>query len=63
MRWEYGYLFMKIADFKKVSSTTSIMKDISKTARLTYKNVQLLLMCGSRSALPRFELSLYFDMI
>ena len=48
----YGYLFTRIADVKKISTTTSIMKDIFKTDRLINKNVVLLSYIGSKSA-PR----------
>jgi|TARA_B110000240_G_C13318227_1_gene375900 hypothetical protein len=49
----YGYLFTRIADVKKISTTTSIMKDISKTDRLTNKNAVLLSWSGLKSALHR----------
>jgi len=52
--WQYGYLFIRIADFKKISTITSIMKDIFKTDRLTNKNAVPLSRSGSKSALLRF---------
>jgi len=51
---QYNYLFMRIADFKKVSTTTSIMKDTFKTDRLISKNAVPLSLSGSKSALHRF---------
>ena len=39
---------------KKVSTTTSIMKDILKIDRLTNKDAQRLSRSGSKSALHRF---------
>ena len=53
-RFGMSYLFIVIADIKNVSTTTSIMKDIFKTDRLTNKNAQLLSRSGSKSALHRF---------
>ena len=50
----YGYLFTRIADVKKISTTTSIMKHIFKTDRLISKNAQMLSLSGSKSALYRF---------
>jgi len=32
--WQYGYLFIRIADVENVSTTTSITKDIFKTEDL-----------------------------
>ena len=49
-----SYLLIWIADFKKVLTTTSITKDISKTDRLINKNAQMLSLSGSKSALHRF---------
>ena len=49
-----SYLLIWIADFKKVLTTASIMKDIFKTDKLTNKNAQLLSRSGSKSALHRF---------
>ncbi|MDC1288994.1 hypothetical protein N8Z38_03045 [Amylibacter sp.] len=51
---QYGYLFIRIADVKKLSTITSIMRDIFKTDRLIIKNAQLLSLSGSKSALHRF---------
>ena len=48
------YLSTRIEDVKKVSTTTSIMKDLFKTDRLTSKNAQPLSRSGSKSALHRF---------
>ena len=42
-------------------TTTSIMKDIFKTDKLTNKNAQLLSRSGSKSALHRFLGSWRFD--
>ena len=53
MLWD-GCLFIRIADVKKLSTTTSIMKDIFKTDRLTNKNAALLSLSGSKSVLHRF---------
>ena len=52
--WQYGYLFIRIADVKKVSTITSIIKDIFKTDRLINKNAQPLSRNGSKSALNWF---------
>ncbi|MDC1499518.1 hypothetical protein N8390_10270, partial [Amylibacter sp.] len=52
--WQYGYLFIRIVDFKKVSTTTSIMKDIFKRDRLTNENAVPLSLSDSKSALHRF---------
>ena len=51
--WD-GYLFIRIADFKKVSTTTSITKGILKPDRLTNKNAVPLSRSGTKSALHRF---------
>ena len=50
----YGYLFTRITDVKKVSTTTSIMRDIFKTDRLISKNAVPLSLSGFKSALHRF---------
>ena len=52
--WQYGYLFIRIADVENVSTTTSIMKDIFKTDRLTNENAQPLSGSGAKSAHHRF---------
>ena len=52
--WQYGYLFIRIADVKKVSTTTSIMKGIFKTERLISKNAVPLSLSGFKSAIHRF---------
>ena len=49
--WQYGSLFIRIADVKKVSTTTSIMKDIFKTDGLISKNAQPLSLSDTKSAL------------
>tara|TARA_B100000767_G_scaffold143950_1_gene135859 strand:- start:10132 stop:10302 length:171 start_codon:yes stop_codon:yes gene_type:complete len=51
---QYGYLLTRIADVKKIYTTTSTMKDIFKIDRLTNKNAQLLSRIGSKSVLLRF---------
>ena len=51
---QYSSLFITIADVKKISTITSIMKDISKTDKLTNKNAVPLSLSGSKSALHRF---------
>jgi len=48
------YLSTRIEDVKKVSTTTSIMKDIFKTDRLTNENAVLLSLSGFKFALRRF---------
>ena len=53
-------LFIRIADFKKVSRTTSIMKDIFKTDRLISKNAKPLSRSGSKSA-PRVKVDTIFS--
>jgi hypothetical protein len=45
---------MRITDVKMLSTTTSIMKDISKTDKLINKNAVPLSGSGSKSALHRF---------
>ena len=47
--WQYGYLFIRIADVKKVSTTTSIMKDIFKSDRLISKNAHRYLLVFDQS--------------
>ena len=46
---QYGYLLIRIADVKKVSTTTSIMRDTFKTDRL--KKMQ----CRSHKAVPKLR--------
>jgi hypothetical protein len=48
------YLSTRIEDVKKVSTTTSIMRNIFKTDRLIIKNAVLLSLSGSKSALHKF---------